>query len=305
MIFCTKSPRAGFCRVSILLLGCLLVLAACTSPDSGVGEPAASTATRAQVTEPPTVADEYPDIWEAWQNSPHGDTYALEKGPNTYCARCHSPANWDPQATIDDPPNCVSCKFAFEPEPRQAEGNPLVPEDEWESITCENCHRPQEGAVSGEIAWLDTQTGYYQTVGDSSELCGRCHRDTETLRHERRLGSGAHADFTCADCHDPHSAAAGCDQDGCHSPGALAESHDEHHDMVTCVACHDAGGLQVGSVEGQDTWTAFRTVELLGRSNTEPYQYHQLQRDVDCVRCHYEHNPWDLEPLPQDEPDDE
>jgi hypothetical protein len=56
--------------------------------------------------------------WNAWEAGPHANTYDLEKGPNTYCAKCHSPTNWDPAAVVDPPPNCVSCKFPFESEPR-------------------------------------------------------------------------------------------------------------------------------------------------------------------------------------------
>jgi len=233
----------------------------------------------------------------AWEDSPHARTYSLEKGPNTYCARCHSPANWDPAATIDPPPNCVSCKFAFEPEPRIAAGNPLVPEEDWESIGCEVCHRQvEDGVITGEIAWHDPVSGYYETVADSTALCSRCHRDTETLRHSRLVGEGAHAGFTCTDCHDAHSTATGCAEQGCHQPDEpeWQESHDEHHETLACVACHDASGLQVGPLEDGIHWMTFRTTELLGRANTEPYQSHQLQKEVNCQRCHYDENPWGL-----------
>jgi cytochrome c551/c552 len=66
---------------------------------------------------------------------------------------------------------------------------------------------------------------------------------------------------------------------------------------VTCVACHDASGLDVGPVEGEDVWITFRTTELLGRANTEPYQSHALQRSVMCDRCHYPDNAWGLTAL--------
>jgi len=47
----------------------------------------------------PTPLPEQSDILAAWTGSPHGNTYDLGKGPNTYCSRCHSPQNWDPAST--------------------------------------------------------------------------------------------------------------------------------------------------------------------------------------------------------------
>ncbi len=280
--------------LSILITGCT---AAQDDPlPPGGAEPVATIAA--------TSTPDYGAYQKAWQEGPHAHTYALEKGPNTYCARCHSPANWDPAATIDPPPNCVSCKFAFEPEPRIAAGNPLVPEEAWQSIGCNVCH-PQnvDGVIEPGIAWRDPLSGYYQTVVDSTALCSRCHRDTETLRHHRTLGEAAHAGFTCTDCHDAHSTAAGCASQGCHQAGDpdWLEAHDEHHQAVACVACHDGSGLQVGPLQDGSAWVAFRTTELLGRANTEPYQSHQLQREVSCQRCHFENNPWGLRIDEQDE----
>src|SRR5512139_3462523 len=39
-------------------------------------------------------------VWAKWQSGPHGNTYGLDKGPNTYCSRCHSPQNWDPASKV-------------------------------------------------------------------------------------------------------------------------------------------------------------------------------------------------------------
>lgn len=287
----------------IILSLALLAMAGC-APDTGA-EPIAAES-EVQPTRTVTPDPRLAAIQEAWEQGPHADTYALEKGPNTYCARCHSPANWDPAAVIDPPPNCVSCKFAFEPEPRIAAGNPLVDQAEWESITCGVCHRVEDGEVQPEMAWYDRQTGYYESVSSSTNLCSHCHRDTETLRHARLLGDKAHADFSCTDCHDAHDTTASCGGVDCHEDviaareGQEVQGEDEHkghntaHAEVACVACHDALGLEVGPLEGQAVWMTFRTVELLGRSSTEAYQSHQLRREVDCGRCHFAGNEWGL-----------
>lgn len=248
---------------------------------------------------PPITLLPSPDATEAairslWSDSPHANTYSLEKGPNTYCARCHAPGNWDPAATIDPPPNCVSCKFTFEAEPRVAQGNPLVPQDEWQNIGCDVCHRSENGVTLAEVAWLNQQTGYYETITTATQLCQKCHVDTATIRHQRDLGAAAHADYVCTDCHDPHTTRANCLE--CHDDVITAavpiSGHDEAHAAVTCVACHDAAGLEAGPFESEQVWITFRTTLLLGRESTNPYQSHALQREVDCSRCHYAENPW-------------
>ncbi len=238
-------------------------------------------------------------IRAAWRSSPHGNTYDLGKGPNTYCARCHSPRNWDPAARIDPAPNCVSCKFAFDPAPRRAAGNPLVPANEWKDIGCEICHPMENGIASKQVAWLNTATGKYEAVATVNDLCDKCHADTEVLRHKRDLGSSAHVGWSCVACHDAHTTKASCTSSACHGPLFATKAtpiagHDAAHQSVQCVACHDASGLEIGSAAGTSQWTTLRTTELLGRSTAAPYQSHNVQRKVDCARCHFPGNPWKL-----------
>lgn len=243
----------------------------------------------------------YLEAWKDWEAGPHSAGYDLGKGPNTYCARCHSPPNWDWNARIDSPPNCVSCKFDFEESPRIAEGNPLISEDEWEGIGCEVCHMVENGITDPAPAWFDQPTRYYETISSSSQLCEKCHMDTETLKHKRDLGDGAHADFTCTDCHHPHTLLASCNSEDCHPEVTFSEElstdysgHTLFHQSVNCVACHDASGLDVGPMEGQDIWTTYRMTELLGRSQTTPYVSHTITNEVVCGRCHFPDNPWDI-----------
>lgn len=298
----------------------------------------------------PTLPPEIQAVYTAWESGVHANTYGVEKGSNTYCAKCHSPTNWDTAAKVDPPPNCVSCKFAFESEPRAAINNVLVPESDWNNIGCEICHKTQGEIVENAYGWLNTATGYHETVATSTQLCEKCHLDNETLRHKRDLGQGKMSNFECTKCHDAHSVKANCRN--CHSDVLMTEkpqanlthppsrsnedclrchpqswddhdrtikeagnddcsschkelliideaylmqiAHSVNHITVTCVACHDASGLAVGPVEGQEVWMPFRTVQLLGRENTTPYQSHNLQAYVDCGRCHYMNNPWNL-----------
>lgn len=279
------------CLLSIFITGTVRFGCQPASPPRAI-EPT----TRAEPAPPPLTNPAQAQHWEAWEESPHAHTYDLEKGPNTYCAKCHSPANWDPSAKIDDPPQCVSCKFAFEPSPRTAKSNPLVPEEDWANIDCAVCHRIEHGLVASSIAWFDKASGYYETVASPTALCEKCHLDNETLRHKRDLGDGAHADFTCTDCHNAHTTRASCAD--CHDAQAIADvpaGHDLAHASVACATCHDASGLEVAPLEDGSLWMPFRTRELLGRVIREPYQSHHIQLKVDCQRCHFRDNPWNLD----------
>lgn len=274
--------------VLLFTLSLLLAVGACTPPAGN-----AVTAAPTPTVPAPTRDLQLELIYEQWEESPHADTYALEKGPNTYCARCHSPANWDAAATIDEPPNCVSCKFSFEDEPRRAEGNPLVPEDDWASIGCEVCHRVEDGVVQPELAWHNRQTGYYESVADSTELCSHCHRDTETLRHARNVDDSAHADFTCTDCHNAHVATASCGENGCHSsvprplPELIAE-HEDQEDVSECNDCHSPADVHMGILDYvpvgcMDCHGAH--FSAVGRPLLEQ-GHSEAHVNVACVACH-------------------
>jgi hypothetical protein len=254
---------------------------------------------------PPTPTPDQSAYWAAWDESLHAHTYSLEKGPNTFCARCHAPQNWDPQAVVDPPPNCVSCKFANEAEPRIAVSNPLVPETEWMNIGCDVCHRVENGLVTPGYFWYDKLTGYYETMPTTTMLCEKCHLDDDILQHAVSLDGSAHAGFVCTDCHDAHTTAADCL--ACHADDVLVTpvqtgetptsadiGHGHIHSSVSCVACHDSSGMAVDYDEGQGVWITYRQTELFGVASQSPYLSHTLQLQVDCTRCHYSGNPWDL-----------
>ena len=240
-------------------------------------------------------------VRQMWQSSPHANTYDQGKGPNTYCAKCHSPRNWDPAAKIDPQPNCVSCKFSFDPVMRVAKSNPPVAQADWKSIGCEQCHPTENGVTSSQIAWLNTVTGKYEPVANSTALCEKCHTDTDTIRHKRDLANSVHATFTCTQCHDPHTTTASCTAQACHpnvlNPSKPIPGHDKAHATVSCVACHDGSKLAVGIDKSTTMWITFRTTELLGRATTEAYQSHNIQLAVDCNKCHAPNNQWGLKPV--------
>lgn len=253
-------------------------------------------------------------IREAMRAGVHGDTYSLETGPNTYCAQCKSPANWDPEAVINAPPNCVSCKFPNDAQIRVAEGNPVVPESQWQGIRCVNCHPSDEtGKTLETIAWWDPISKTHIPQESSTQLCEQCHRDSGrgTMRQRELADSTAHAGATCTTCHNPHSGAAACTDchndadtetafvDTCWKPYLAPEAAAPHPDL-RCETCHDHGGLEARPVEdpaepylGQ--WATWRVTLIAGViPSNHVWVSHNLGSEVDCARCHYANNPWEL-----------
>lgn len=253
--------------------------------------------TQAGATAPPAPAEGV-SVQQAWQASRHADTFV--GGDNNACAACHSPRNWMPTDKSTFPDSCMTCKFEVPPP------KPVV-KAEWKSIQCETCHRVSDkGEVSAEVVSFDalmamfgnTPDEAWQPVANTTELCEKCHRDVDAWHYARDLGQSVHVGYACTQCHDAHSNQASCTAAACH-PNALnptepVAGHDADHAAVSCVACHDAAGLDVGPVEGQELWLPLREGGPGGVAGTVPYLSHNLQRKVDCARCHFTGNQWGL-----------
>lgn len=266
----------------------------------------------------PTPLPDQAEFIAAWEGSPHGNTYGEGKGPNTWCSRCHSPQNWDPESYIGPPPSCFSCKFPTDDEMRSAEGNPFIPEEEWVGIPCETCHMMENGVVTQGIAWLNPVSMEHEQLNTPNELCGKCHVTTvgtgnpvrSAVSHEVYLGGPAHLNYAgfidevkpptyCTDCHDPHTQQPAQCQD-CHEIDKAAHAGGKYvvmESQLTCMACHDASGAEVGPNPDEASdgkWTTLLTE--VGRSGptTSVIVSHSIQYVVECNRCHFEENPWGL-----------
>lgn len=279
--------------------------------------------------EPEVEAVEIPEqtaIIADWEASPHGNTYDLGKGPNTYCSRCHSPQNWDPASHVDRPPNCVTCKFPADEEIRQASTMAFVEEEDWVGISCESCHIMEGDMSTGQLAWLDVKTGEHETVNSPNEVCEKCHLTSAGVswtggtgvEHEIYLGGSAHKNWAgilddelrpeyCVDCHDPHTQQPQQCED-CH-PG-VRES-DDHimgnnaaHVNVSCIACHDATGAEVGPHPDEEMggkWTTvLASMSRTGEPTLEAIISHSVQWQVGCDRCHFAENAAELIELTAD-----
>lgn len=225
-------------------------------------------------------------IQTMWAASPHAKTYVLDAlGTNSTCALCHAPINFVP--SMDDmPASCAACKFEVEPPP------PTIAEADWDHVACNVCHRVKKGQVQAEYAWLSIPPiDEYEQVATTTDLCLKCHGQIDIAGHEMPDLANAHSGYTCTQCHNAHSTTATCSSELCHvdvlNPTTPILGHDKDHLEVTCWACHDAAGLEVGP-DDQGNWSA------LLPDTSIPYASHNIVKQALCERCHFVNNPWKL-----------
>lgn len=184
------------------------------------------------------------------------------------------------------PESCAACKFEVEPPP------PTIAETDWQHIPCNTCHRVKKDEVDPQYAWLSIPPiDEYEDLETTTELCIKCHTAVDVVDHGGIEVAGAHADYTCTQCHDAHSVAASCATELCHAnvtgPSAGIPGHDADHEAVTCRACHDASGLAVGPDEA-GRWVTLRP------ETSSPFVSHNTVREAPCERCHFPGNTWKL-----------
>jgi hypothetical protein len=312
-------------RKNLIILGALLLLVLIVSgcqPTEVIKEVEVTVVVVA--TEVPPVPTEEPADQSAyhadWESGPHS-TYDQGRGPNDWCARCHSPQNWNPEATVGRPPNCVSCKFPAQ-DMTVGDGNVLIEEADWKAIPCESCH-VMDGEYATDIAWLNPISMEYVDVSNPTELCEKCHVTTtgnafgSAVDHKITLGGSAHLNYGgfigeeappsfCTDCHDPHTAEPKQCVD-CHAEDVASAEHaggmyGVMKDTVTCMACHDASGADVGPhpAEDNDLWVPQVTTMGRGGPSTDAIVSHSIVYEVLCDRCHYADNAAELSVLNAD-----
>jgi hypothetical protein len=199
-------------------------------------------------------------------------------------------------------------------------------------IGCKNCHDTSGGSIEAAIAWWNPQTLQYEHVTDGNDLCLKCHTGVGKPIPQAISGIAIHNNLGCIDCHDVHNIQASCTSSICHSnilqnnpappstptgghpnvgspfcggptschPAATEAAskpqsiHGWQHKIVSCEACHDAGNLPAGPVEDGSAWVTWQTIIQSGNPVTQPYFSHSIQVNVDCFRCHFSNNPWNL-----------
>lgn len=256
----------------------------------------------------PAKAVDLKAIEAAYKLSSHSNDWGEGRGPNTFCARCHSPRNWDPKAVAGPAPNCVACKFPADPAVRKPPPgtNVFIEQKDWKNIGCDVCHQVNSaGVVDPKPVMWNQATGKYDAVATTTELCEGCHTDSiGGSKHKMMIGGPAHTGQIglavqrpnqCTDCHNPHSQQASCDK--CHANVMTAKPNTGHtpaHAKVTCSGCHDASGATVAWTMDKTKFATTHVVSSPAGTSVQPYSSHVLQRKVDCARCHYEKNPFNL-----------
>lgn len=296
--------------LAVILTACSLAAAPTPTP-TAAPKPAPTAAAPAAPTARVATAAQLASAQQNWEAGPHNNTYDLYHGPNTYCARCHSPQNWDPKATVGKAPNCFSCKFPTDKAVRISPQAPLIEEANWKKVGCPVCHSVVNNVVDPKPVIWNNGTQKYDAVASNSALCEKCHTDSlGGTRHKIVLGGGAHSNqigqsaarpTECTDCHNPHSMKSDCKT--CHAAAFAADKqikgHDAAHAKVTCTACHDATSMKARPIEdkGGLWYTAEVTVAASGAETAARAVSHDFKKAVDCVRCHYANNPWKLSNL--------
>lgn len=238
----------------------------------------------------PVAKESDPETIDAdWQSSSHADTFVMDdQGQNNTCARCHAPVEWSPSME-ELPESCFVCKFELKDPP------PLIPETDWTNISCKVCHEvDKKDNIQPGFAWLEiAPLGEYSAVASATELCLKCHAPVDIPNHGSVTLSGAHQGYECTQCHSAHSTAASCTTAGCHGDSSIA-AHDDFHQDVSCAACHDGSGLEINLDETTGLWIPY----LPGTPGTSVDKFaftsHDTSLEVDCGRCHFVNNPWDL-----------
>lgn len=126
--------------------------------------------------------------------------------------------------------------------------------------------------------------------------------------HVTVVVGGDHTGMQCTECHQPHSSTTSCDSADCH-PDVFSSTdsivgHDEEHQDVSCVACHDSAGWEVGPDEELGYWITYipwvyeinvGEADTIVETGIIPFTSHEIVLEAPCERCHFSENPWGLE----------
>jgi hypothetical protein len=168
---------------------------------------------------------------------------------NTYCARCMSPLQFDPdvnRTTAD-----------------------TIAEENWTGIGCIICHDEHTLELS-----VYNGTGREEPVTSfeniSTELCGKCHGGTDHHHIADDWAESAHADTYkgynantyCAHCMSPYQAGDEATQ------AARDPVSEENWTSIGCIVCHDQHSTESGLYNGSSFNVIEDVTELCGSCHT-------------------------------------
>jgi hypothetical protein len=214
------------------------------------------------------------EVQAIWQTGPHSSWLSdldLETDPE--CIKCHTPL------AILDPEQLSKLSSSGGEAPAES------------TAGCMLCHPQKSVEREPGVAWLVVdEEVHYEPIDTIDEPCKRCHVADEVDGHLFVRVEGVHEDFLCTDCHDPHTSAASCSDDGCHQP-FQAEcdpilTHDKPHASVTCSGCHAAEDVVIKWDADLQAWHSFSPVQDEEQIVLEGQYAHDLTEEVICERCH-------------------
>jgi len=196
------------------------------------------------------------------------------------------------------------------------------PIESGESL-CADCHLAsgtagEQAAPHQVLNCLDCHNAHSTTVSCSNSGCHADIRNTSDLPPATPIG--VHVDVGATECGGP-----GCHVSATQAAQAPASIHGPAHASVACIACHAPGQAKIGRSEINGEWGIVAVepevdaalaysmlshqVELstitskmaFSRALAYSMLSHQVELQVDCARCHYEGNPWELQLVSEQE----
>ncbi len=194
-----------------------------------------------------------------WEESPHATTGVMDKdNSNTFCARCHSPFQGDPEATVTN--------------------NTAIPTGTGTGVTCTVCHNPH----TLELAFYDGAE--HEEIEDPNELCGKCHSGTDEFpgapfvpdtygqweeSAHANTWKGSNGNTYCAHCMSPYQAGDEASQ------ASRLPVTEENWTNIGCLVCHDQHSSELILYNGS------AKVPITYDEKEEKYDTNEL-----CGSCH-------------------
>jgi Cytochrome c552/Doubled CXXCH motif (Paired_CXXCH_1)/Cytochrome c554 and c-prime len=150
---------------------------------------------------------------------------------------------------------------------------------DWPQVECTACHNPHDPTVP---SYFNSQTGQYETMTNSAELCGQCHGNLHFADTDHQAYNGwmmsKHAITqvdVAGELRDSHPG---------ESPDAVIAGED-------CIACHAPTAVLAngGMTEGQALGHFFSTDNGVFSATTTATNTADWP-NVDCATCHDPHD---------------
>jgi hypothetical protein len=232
-------------------------------------------------------------LYDAWAGSKHADSQGdlaaglrdahagqtpqqvLQGTNSANCIACHAPTSV--RATGGSEAAALSHFFTMT-NGVFSKNTAMTNTAEWPGVACTSCHDPH---VSGQLAYFNSTLGKYQSMTNSSQLCGQCHGDLRFADSKYRTynilaGKGGigvpdqqlMGDVTCTECHMHSSETYG-------SNSKMAAGHswsvsvDEPGGGVTvsCLNCHDTATPELAYMVINGWRSEYQTFEATVVSN--------------------------------------